>query len=114
MTTMELKPCPYCGGVDQVVFTWLRASSTDSYVVVRCVDCGVRGPRMRTNANAAKAWNAINRNYEMDEMVVELGKRAKAMHRLARALRVKNRALAIAQRECQHAQERAAKQEGEQ
>ena len=42
------------------------------------------------------------------ELVTELRRQRKAMQRLARALRVKTRALAIAQRECKYAQERAA------
>lgn len=44
-------------------------------------------------------------------LIAELRKRDNAMQRLARALRSKTRALAIAQRECKHAQERAAQKE---
>lgn len=107
MTTPELKPCPYCG-FTEINYCWYPALAK---AYIRCPSCGVHGPRRGTNAGAADAWNNMARNYELDEMVVELGKRAKAIHRLAKALRVKNRALAIAQRECKYAQERAAKQE---
>lgn len=45
------------------------------------------------------------------ELVAEVRRHRKSMTRLARALRIKNRALAIAQRECKYAQERAAQKE---
>lgn len=112
MTTPELKPCPYCGSIESVVFTWLQITQSDTCVVVRCANCGVQGPRKRTNIAAAKAWNLLVSAVALEVLEVDLAKSKKTIHRLAKALRVKNRALAIAQRECKHAQERAAKTEG--
>ena len=114
MTTPELKPCPYCGAVDGAEIHWYRALSSDVYASIRCSKCGTRGPNQRTYVKAVGAWNNMARNYELDEMFMELGKRAKAMRRLAKALRVKNSALALAQRECKYAQERAAQKEEKQ
>lgn len=48
------------------------------------------------------------------ELIATIHKNERAMQRLARALRIKIRALAIAQRECKYAQERAAKMEEKQ
>lgn len=111
MTTPEPKPCPYCGAVDGVEICWYRALSPDVYAAIRCSKCGTRGPNQGTNIKAVDAWNNMARNYELDEMVVELGKYVKTIRRLAKALRAKNRALALAQRECKYAQERAAQKE---
>lgn len=47
------------------------------------------------------------------ELVAEVRRHRKSMKRLARALQIKNRALAIAQRECKHAQERGTRAEQE-
>ena len=64
---------------------------------------------MRANAAFIAAVNPA----VVFELVAEVRRHRKSMTRLARTLRNKNRALAIAQRECKYAQERATRVEQE-
>lgn len=47
-------PCPFCGG-DQTT-TWHIGHLINPWVV-ECWDCGARGPRAETEAEAVDKWN---------------------------------------------------------
>lgn len=49
---MELKPCPYCGGVGEV--SWDVESGDPC---IECSWCNSQGPRTRTREDAAEEWN---------------------------------------------------------
>jgi Lar family restriction alleviation protein len=58
-----MKPCPFCGGVGDMVKTiragydlWL--SDPDAYAYhVRCRSCAAEGPWAKVKAGAIRLWN---------------------------------------------------------
>ncbi len=57
MTTIKLKPCPFCGG-DKAHVNTLRIGSGETEFVAHCPDCCSNGPTAgRTEEAAARLWN---------------------------------------------------------
>ena len=69
------------------------------------------GPSLVTQVRDDAAYIAAVSPDVVFELVAEVRRHRKSMMRLARALQIKNRALAIAQREFKSAQDRAAQKE---
>ena len=49
--TAELRPCPFCGGVD------LRYMFYGGCIAVHCRGCGIEGPFGADDDEAAEKWN---------------------------------------------------------
>lgn len=59
----ELKPCPFCGSVDQMQLSILASNDVGSHKLmsykVYCFSCGARGPAEFKNktTGAIEIWN---------------------------------------------------------
>lgn len=55
----ELKPCPFCGGVN-VFIAELRTNFFESRYAAVCEDCQSLGGNCKTEEKAIEAWNRRN------------------------------------------------------
>jgi Lar family restriction alleviation protein len=53
MNTVELLPCPFCGGVPYIE----RFGNNTSSTIISCEDCGCRHESGDSNWNVGKSWN---------------------------------------------------------
>lgn len=54
----KLKPCPFCGGSDDLRVSGLSVGYADGpEFAATCSGCGARGPIMTIRSEAAAAWN---------------------------------------------------------
>ena len=72
---IELKPCPYCGGTDLIIY----GNGIEKHYV-RCHSCNLQGPDVYGREQAAEAWNNLPRkvealpNSQLDELEELAGK----------------------------------------
>jgi len=56
-----LKPCPFCGDVNDLEYeswnAWYFSEGLDEDISVRCANCGAFGPPCNTTNEAREAWN---------------------------------------------------------
>jgi len=58
----ELKPCPYCKGT----YTCIQNVQTGGHQSTCC--CGMTGPIMATEQEAAESWNALPRHADIERV----------------------------------------------
>ena len=68
MDSPQLKPCPYCGDTDLIIY---GKGSEKHYV--RCHGCDMHGPEIYGRDKAAAAWNNLPRKLEWSDEIKEVG-----------------------------------------
>lgn len=64
---MELKPCPFCGGIDGINIIHLDRMTPNWFVA--CDSCGCTGSSKQTENSCKNAWN--DRHYDKKIMILE-------------------------------------------
>jgi Lar family restriction alleviation protein len=63
----KLLPCPFCGSNNLRVF---KGMGYRNYIMIKCMDCGVRGGCYLKVENCNQAWNKRVKSDQVAEQVV--------------------------------------------